>query len=260
MEVKMLSKMFLSLFVLVSLVFLAACDPEPASPIPAAGLANPASVFCEKNGGKLDMRLDTAGGMTGVCVFPDGSECEEWAYFRAECKPGGAAAKAVPTAAPARTEPALTQAADTDSDGWKTYRSETFGYSFRYPADAAIVENDDPLKSIAVVGPLVAGDNWPQITISHPSDREDYRPPEGTDLVKWLTSHNLLGDERQPDVRIAGTVAVHTRHARSPQSYAYDRYYFAQAGQLYMIVIGHTADKEDWKLYSRFLESFQFTR
>jgi hypothetical protein len=23
-----------------------------------------------------------------MCVFPDGSECDEWAYFRGECKPG----------------------------------------------------------------------------------------------------------------------------------------------------------------------------
>ena len=25
----------------------------------------------------------------GYCIFPDGSECEEWAFFRGECVPGG---------------------------------------------------------------------------------------------------------------------------------------------------------------------------
>ncbi|MBU1866793.1 MAG: DUF333 domain-containing protein, partial [Actinobacteria bacterium] len=28
------------------------------------------------------------GGTYGVCVFPDGSECDEWAFFRGECEPG----------------------------------------------------------------------------------------------------------------------------------------------------------------------------
>ncbi len=52
-----------------------------------SGLANPASVYCEEQGGTLDLR-EGDGGTIGVCVFADGSECEEWAYFRGECEPG----------------------------------------------------------------------------------------------------------------------------------------------------------------------------
>ncbi|MGC9393275.1 MAG: putative hemolysin [Anaerolineae bacterium] len=48
------------------------------------GMANPASVYCEEQGGTLDIR-DTDVGQYGVCVFADGSECEEWAFFRGEC-------------------------------------------------------------------------------------------------------------------------------------------------------------------------------
>jgi putative hemolysin len=55
---------------------------------PPSELANPASVFCEEQGGTVDMRKDASGGMFGVCVFDDGSECEEWEFFRGECKPG----------------------------------------------------------------------------------------------------------------------------------------------------------------------------
>jgi hypothetical protein len=51
-------------------------------------MANPASVYCEEQGGTLEMRQDAEGGIYGVCIFPDGSECEEWAYFRGECQPG----------------------------------------------------------------------------------------------------------------------------------------------------------------------------
>ncbi|TSC91731.1 MAG: hypothetical protein CEN90_195 [Parcubacteria group bacterium Licking1014_17] len=53
----------------------------------APQLANPASVYCERQSGKLDIR-NTQDGQAGYCVFKDGSECEEWKYFRNECKPG----------------------------------------------------------------------------------------------------------------------------------------------------------------------------
>jgi len=52
-----------------------------------AGLANPASVNCFNQGGKLEIRKDADGGEYGVCIFNDKSECEEWALFRGECKP-----------------------------------------------------------------------------------------------------------------------------------------------------------------------------
>ncbi|MFH0833002.1 MAG: DUF333 domain-containing protein [Candidatus Aenigmatarchaeota archaeon] len=51
-------------------------------------IANPASAYCIEQGYTLDIRTDSSGGQYGVCVFPDGSECEEWKYFRSECKPG----------------------------------------------------------------------------------------------------------------------------------------------------------------------------
>jgi putative hemolysin len=49
-------------------------------------MANPASVFCEQNGGKLEIRSGTDGGQVGYCKFSNGTECEEWKYFRGECK------------------------------------------------------------------------------------------------------------------------------------------------------------------------------
>lgn len=51
-------------------------------------LANPASVYCEEQGGTVELR-EGEGGTAGYCVFEDGSECDEWAYFRGECAPGG---------------------------------------------------------------------------------------------------------------------------------------------------------------------------
>jgi|GEM_PF-1215648 len=49
-------------------------------------IANPASVYCVNHGGKLDIRT-TSSGQTGVCVFSNGYECDEWNYFKGECSP-----------------------------------------------------------------------------------------------------------------------------------------------------------------------------
>ncbi len=51
-------------------------------------IANPASVYCAQSGYTLEIRTSIGGGQYGVCIFPDGSECEEWAFFRHECGAG----------------------------------------------------------------------------------------------------------------------------------------------------------------------------
>jgi len=62
--------------------------PQPAATdIPQVNLPNPASVYCEQNGNKLEIQTAADGSQNGVCVFPDGSTCDEWAYFRGECGP-----------------------------------------------------------------------------------------------------------------------------------------------------------------------------
>ena len=66
------------------------CKQGEAKESTAIGMPNPASVFCTDNGGTLEMRKDASGGEYGMCLFSDGSECEEWAYFRGECTPGQA--------------------------------------------------------------------------------------------------------------------------------------------------------------------------
>jgi putative hemolysin len=214
-------------------------SPEAVSrETPQANMPNPASVYCEQQGNKLEIRTAADGSQSGVCIFPDGSECDEWAYFRGECGPSGLAP----------------QPTDEIVDGWKTYRNELLGYSFQYPADAELITEDNPLKSLFISGPGMGNESW---GISHPSDREEYRPPEGVDLFQWLTDHYLVGEKRMPDTQIAGTLAIHFRHERSPQSPAADRYYFARAGQLYMVLIGH-GEIEDWDLNNRFLQSIQF--
>jgi putative hemolysin len=49
---------------------------------------NPASINCFEKGGISDIRTSEDGSRYGVCKFNDGTECEEWAYFRGTCEPG----------------------------------------------------------------------------------------------------------------------------------------------------------------------------
>lgn len=51
---------------------------------PNSGLANPASVYCEGLGYQLELRSDDKGSF-GICVFPDGSECDEWDFLSGRC-------------------------------------------------------------------------------------------------------------------------------------------------------------------------------
>lgn len=72
----------IAVFVLV----LAGCGgQEPVRD--ASEVANPASAYCEQQGGQVDIRTDEDGAQQGVCVFEDGSECEEWAFYRGQCQP-----------------------------------------------------------------------------------------------------------------------------------------------------------------------------
>ena len=51
-------------------------------------MPNPASIYCEDNGGSIEVREDFNGNQVGVCVFEDGSECRQWDFYRGECQQG----------------------------------------------------------------------------------------------------------------------------------------------------------------------------
>jgi len=100
-------------FTIILLALVACTAPQVQAPAPTAtdipqvNMPNPASVYCEQNGNKLEIQTASDGSQSGVCVFQDGSECDEWAYFRGEC---GLAQQKSPT-------PAMTAEATTDASG-----------------------------------------------------------------------------------------------------------------------------------------------
>jgi putative hemolysin len=82
------------IFVSILLMALTACSSFQIQTSESTGtdlaplnMPNPASVYCKEQGNTLEIQTAEDGGQSGVCVFPDGSSCEEWAYFRGECGP-----------------------------------------------------------------------------------------------------------------------------------------------------------------------------
>jgi len=71
-----MQKLVLSLAVLLFL-------PRAISAIP-----NPSAVYCLEQGYEYEIRTGLGGGQYGVCVFPDGSECDAWQYY-CKCEPNG---------------------------------------------------------------------------------------------------------------------------------------------------------------------------
>ena len=101
-------------FVIILMALTACAAPQTqatvkptATDMTQAGLPNPASVYCEQNGNTLDIPTADDGSQSGVCVFPDGSSCDEWAYYRGECGP----------AAEENPAPAMTIEPTTEASG-----------------------------------------------------------------------------------------------------------------------------------------------
>ncbi len=65
------------LILIVSMFVIAGCQES-------SEIANPASEFCEKNGGSL-LIVNEPDGQKGICTLKDGTKCDEWAYYRGEC-------------------------------------------------------------------------------------------------------------------------------------------------------------------------------
>ena len=79
-----MKKTTLWIVALLTVATLAGCNKSPVeNPNENAEIANPASVYCEENGGTLVLEEGA-----WLCMFEDGSYCEEWSYQRWECQPG----------------------------------------------------------------------------------------------------------------------------------------------------------------------------
>jgi putative hemolysin len=76
-------------FITCFMIFISGCEIKAENKLSDntgnVGIANPASVNCIDNGGKLEIATDANGGQYGLCKLPDGTICEEWDYFKGDC-------------------------------------------------------------------------------------------------------------------------------------------------------------------------------
>jgi putative hemolysin len=194
--------------VLLALCLMVGCGLSPSQPTsvpgatetPQANLSNPASVYCEQRGNRLEIRTASDGSQSGVCVLADGSECDEWAYFRGECgslpTPTNGAPLAptdIPTALP--VDPA-------DYQGWWTYTHAVYGFSLRLPEDWVVEE-------ITTFDPAMNGHALslhPQLDIENGSIRLTFRRV-GEDARLWPTGVGQDEFIQQGTLEVAGQPA-----------------------------------------------------
>lgn len=74
----------MKIVLIVSIVLLNIVLLNPA----VIGMPNPSSVYCSECGGVDKLVTDPSGGEVGICVFPNGSFCEEWGLYSHNCSAG----------------------------------------------------------------------------------------------------------------------------------------------------------------------------
>jgi len=109
-------------------------------------MPNPASAYCDQQGYRIEIRTAADGSQAGYCIFPDGSECDEWEYYRGECAPADQSVTTtlftdIPTAIP--IDPSEYQ------QGWWTYTHTEYGFSLMLPEDWKVetITTSDPLMN-----------------------------------------------------------------------------------------------------------------
>lgn len=201
----------------VALIVLTSCttpQPQPTTdPVltdtPLADMPNPASVYCEGQGYKIEIRTAADGSQSGACIFPDGSECDEWAYFRGECAPasqgGSTPTSPMDPASQVSTEiPTPLPIVPADYQGWWTYTHAVYGFSIMLPGEWVVDETtSDPLMT----GHLII--LHPEKEVENLSLRVTFRNI-GEEALLWPTGvgqgefvhHGTLDVAGQPVVRI----------------------------------------------------------
>ena len=186
---------------LIIFIVLASCTPRtqptPATvstDIPQADMPNPASAYCEQQGYRIEIRTAADGSQSGVCIFPDGSECDEWAYFRGECGPAGQSEEMT-----SPTEiPTVRPIDPNEYQGWWAYTHAEYGFSIMLPEDWKVEEvtTSDPLMNGHMLNLYTEGLNI----------RMTFRRA-GEDVLLWPTGVGAGEFVEQGTLEIAGQSA-----------------------------------------------------
>ncbi len=82
------------IMLLIGLIVISGCKSRQEELVPTPfmdededafiGIPNPASFYCQEMGYELELR-DSEGGTEGICIMPNGAECEEWEFLAGGC-------------------------------------------------------------------------------------------------------------------------------------------------------------------------------
>lgn len=173
--------------------------------------------------------------------------------------------------------------ADEPTEDWLTYKNETHGYFFSYPADCTFGampgyckenppeerpdeclcilngENPDDVRFDKFTGE-VANLSGAALSVSH-YDTPVYNPPPGTDLIVWLEENWIGMFESIPDklnTEIGGIPAVEIYTPQSPMAFSSTTIFFILDGKLFMIHMNDVDNEDNQEVYDQILESFSF--
>jgi len=148
-----------TLIIALVIFWLTSCTtPPPSGTMPTQPITAPVSTdmlqanmptpsaYCVEQGYKSEIRTAANGNQSGVCIFPDGSECDEWAYVRGECGPAN---QSGPTSSPTEIRMAIPINPADYRQGWWTYTYSAYNFSIMLPEDWVVEEitTFDPLMS-----------------------------------------------------------------------------------------------------------------
>jgi len=82
-----------AIIIVSAMIFISGCHSQPqkymlGKDAHVSGMANPASEFCVNSSGTWSVKQDKDGNQQGICTFADSSWCDEWDFYRNNCKPG----------------------------------------------------------------------------------------------------------------------------------------------------------------------------
>ncbi len=154
----------------------------------------------------------------------------------------------------ATNSPSNTNAVDTS--GWKTYTSQSWGLSVKYPADVTVIESTDKTV-VEFRGPQQGSNGFlPRWFITHGSN-QFYNPPADTDVQSWIKG-NTVYDELGDSYSVAQLPTMHVISKASPQSSGADFYYVINGTKLFAIQVRHEAVQDNQPLDLAFLEHIVF--
>jgi hypothetical protein len=175
---------------------------------------------------------------------------------------------------------------DSDSDEWKTFTNEKFGYSFEVPAfcyegplpgdckqSPPEERPEECLCHIDGTDPEFVGFQKFTITSEETSlatilimspGTPAYSPDEGTDLVSFIQqewSDMGLGElPDEPNLDLDGLQAVSLLIPQSQGGAAAQEVFFIKENRLFRITMIDNLVESNMKLYEHFLESFAFSK